>query len=230
SPPALADRWITSRLARTIAQTRRALRAYRFNEAAGAVYQFLWHDYCDWYLEWSKPVLYRGDDPGGRARTQATLVEVLETTLRLLHPFMPFITEEIWQRLPRPAGAPESIMIARFPRRGTADAAAEAEFAPLADVVTRIRNIRSEMQIPPGRPLTAVLRPAGEAVERSLRLELGPLAALARAEIRVDPAAVRPPRSAVAVSEAGEVYVPLEGVVDLSAERRRLGREIARAD
>jgi valyl-tRNA synthetase len=230
APRTLADRWIASRLARTVTETRRALRAYRFNEAAGAVYQFLWGDYCDWYLEWAKPALYRGDDPAVRARTQATLLEVLETTLRLLHPFMPFVTEEIWQRLPKPATAPASIMIARFPRRGAVDAAAEAEFGPLADAVTKIRNIRSEMQIPPARPLTAIVRPAGEAVEAVLRRELVPLAALARAEIRVDPAAARPPRSALAVSEAGEIYVPLEGVVDLSAERRRLERELGKAD
>jgi valyl-tRNA synthetase len=229
APRTLADRWILSRLARTIAETRRALRGYRFNDAAGAVYQFLWHDYCDWYLEWAKPTLYRGDDPAARARTQATLLEVLETTLRLLHPFMPFVTEEIWQRLPKPASAPASIIIARFPRRGAVDAAAEAEFGPLADAVTKIRNIRSEMQIPPGRALTAIVRPSGEAVEAALRRELVPLAALARAEIRVDPAAARPPRSALAVSDAGEIFVPLEGVVDLSAERRRLEREVSKA-
>src|SRR5262249_48497878 len=119
--PALADRWILSRLARTIADVQRALGAYRFNEAAGALDQVLWHDYCDWYLEWSKLTLYRGADPAARARTQATLLEVLETTLRLLHPFMPFITEEIWQKLPRGRGTAESIMVARFPRGRRAD-------------------------------------------------------------------------------------------------------------
>ena len=116
APPTLADRWIMSRLHRTILDTRQALAKYRFNDAASAVYQFLWHDYCDWYLEWSKLTLYRGEDPAARARTQATLLEVLETTLRLLHPFMPFITEEIWQRLPKGRTAPASIMIARYPR------------------------------------------------------------------------------------------------------------------
>jgi valyl-tRNA synthetase len=230
APRTLADRWILSRLARTIIETRRALRAYRFNEAAGAVYQFLWHDYCDWYLEWAKPTLYRSEDPAARARTQATLLEVLETTLRLLHPIMPFVTEEIWQRLPKPAAAPASIMIARFPRRGVTDAAAEAEFGPLADAVTKIRNIRSEMQIPPARALTAILRPVSEAVAAAFRRELVPLGALARAEIRVDAAAARPSRSALAVSDAGEIFVPLEGVVDLSAERRRLEREVSKAD
>src|SRR5262249_30523621 len=86
APPSLAERWIKSRLAGTMGEARRPLTAYRFNDAAGAIYQFLWHEFCDWYLEWSKLTLYKSDDPATRARTQATLVEVLETTLRLLHP------------------------------------------------------------------------------------------------------------------------------------------------
>jgi valyl-tRNA synthetase len=229
APPALADRWILGRLGATVAEVRRALKAYRFNEAAGAIYQFLWRDYCDWYLEWAKPTLYRGDDRAARARTQATLLEVLETTLRLLHPFMPFITEEIWQRLPKGSGAAASIMVARFPRRRGGDAAAEADFGPIIDVVTKIRNVRSEMQIPPARPLTAIVKPADARLLALLQRELTPLAAVARAEVRVDPGAVRPPQSALAVSDAGEVYVPLEGVVDLGAERRRLERELGRA-
>jgi valyl-tRNA synthetase len=228
--PALADRWILSRLARTISDVQRALKAYRFNEAAGALYQFLWHDYCDWYLEWSKLTLYRGDDPAARARTQATLLEVLETTLRLLHPFMPFITEEIWQKLPKGRGGPDSIMVARFPRRRRMDPTAEAEFGPIIDAVTKIRNIRSEMQIPPARPLTALIRPRTAALEGILQNSLASIAALARADLRVDREIVRPPKSALAVSEAGEVYVPLEGVIDVGAERRRLERELGRAE
>jgi valyl-tRNA synthetase len=228
--PALADRWILGRLAATVGEVRRGLTAYRFNEAAGAIYQFLWHDYCDWYLEWCKPVLYRGDDPAARARTRATLLEVLETTLRLLHPFMPFLTEEVWQRLPKPAGTPASLMIARYPRRRAVDSSAQADFGPLVDLVTKIRNVRSEMQIPPARPLTVIVRPVSDAVAAALRAESIPLAALARAEIRIDRAAARPPQSALVVSDAGEAYVPLEGVVDLTAERRRLEREQAKAE
>jgi valyl-tRNA synthetase len=228
--PTLADRWILSRLTRTISDVQQALKAYRFNEAAGALYQFLWHDYCDWYLEWSKLTLYRGDDPAARARTQATLLEVLETTLRLLHPFMPFITEEIWQKLPKGRGGPDSIMVARFPRRRRMDPTAEAEFGPIIDAVTKIRNIRSEMQIPPARPLTALIRPKTAALEGILQNSLASIAALARADLRVDREIVRPPKSAIAVSEAGEVYVPLEGVIDVGAERRRLERELGRAE
>ncbi len=230
--PALADRWIQSRLAGTVAAVRRALAAYRFNEAAGAVYQFLWHEYCDWYVEWSKLALYRGDDPAARARTQATLREVLETALRLLHPFMPFLTEEVWQRLPKGRGAPASIMLARFPRprRGAADPRAEAEMGLLMAVVTAVRNVRSEMQIPAGRSLSVIVRPPDAAQAALLQDALAPLGALARAEVRVDPAAVRPPRSALGLAEGCEVYIPLEGVVDLSAERRRLERDLGRVE
>ncbi len=109
----VADRWILSRLAATVAAVRRALDGYRFNDAAAALYQFVWDELCDWYLEIAKRSLYQTEDPAARAVTQHTLVDALETTLRLLHPFMPFITEELWQRLPH-RGA--SIMIAPYPK------------------------------------------------------------------------------------------------------------------
>ncbi|MBI3456025.1 MAG: valine--tRNA ligase [Candidatus Rokubacteria bacterium] len=232
APPGLAERWIRSRLARTVVAVRRALAAYRFNEAASAIYQFLWHEYCDWYVEWSKLVLYHGDDPAARARAQATLVEVLETTLRLLHPFMPYLTEEVWQRLPKGRRAPASIMIARFPRpkRREIDPAVEGEMGLLMAVVGAVRNVRSEMQIPPGRPLTVVVRPSDADRASLLEGARAPLAALARAELFVDPAAARPPQSALALADGCEVYIPLEGVVDFAAERRRLTRELARAE
>src|SRR6059036_249070 len=149
TPAGLADRWIVSRLAATTAEVRTSLRRYRFNDAASAVYQFLWHEFCDWYLEIAKVALYRRDDAPARLRAQHTLVTVLEATLRLLHPFMPFITEELWQRLPRDKRAPDSIMIADYPKasRRLHDAEAERDMAAVMDVVTAIRNIRGEMQI-----------------------------------------------------------------------------------
>jgi valyl-tRNA synthetase len=217
---------------RTVDSVRKSLAAYRFNEAAGAIYQFLWHEYCDWYLEWSKLTLYRGDDPAAKARVQSTLLEVLETTLRLLHPFMPFITEEIWQRLPKGRGAPASIMIARFPRvrRRDLDPAAEAAMAPIMGVVSALRNLRSELQIPPSRTLTAIVRPPAGTVATSLQETAASVAALARAEIQVDPEATRPPHSLLAIAEGCDVYVPVEGVVDIEAERGRLSRELRRVE
>src|SRR5205823_10078691 len=143
---------------------RTALRRYRFNDAASAVYQFLWHEYCDWYLELAKLSLYRAVEPAERLRTQHTLVEVLETTLRLLHPFMPFITEEIWQRLPHKG---ESIMIAPFPKaaRKQRNVDAERQMSGVVDLVTAVRNIRGEMRITPAQTLGATVRPSPDAVD-----------------------------------------------------------------
>ena len=227
TPPALADVWIESRLAATIADVRTALRRYRFSDAASSVYQFLWHEFCDWYLEIAKLSLYHAESPGPRARTQATLARVLETTLRLLHPFMPFITEELWQRLPHKG---ESIMIAPYPRvsRKQRSPDAERQMTAIMDLVTAVRNIRGEMRIAPGATLAATVRPgrdAGELFAANTAL----VDALARVRLTVDPRATRPRMSAMAVIGGSELYVDLAGVVDLAAERQRLEKEISRA-
>src|SRR3990172_4606760 len=226
--PSVADRWITSRLQAATKSVRRALDTYRFNDAASAVYQFLWHEFCDWYLEIAKQRLYQTVDPAARAVTQRTLVETLEATLRLLHPFMPFISEEIWQRLPH---AGPSVMIAPFPRaRGRAhDAAAEARMAAVIAIVSGVRNVRSESRIPPGTELRATVRPGAGSDVEALREAASLMGTLARAAITVDPTASRPAHSAVAVADGCEVYVELEGVVDLGAERQRVLKEIDRA-
>jgi valyl-tRNA synthetase len=177
----------------------------------------------------AKPRLYATDDPAARAAAQRTLVEVLETTMRLLHPFMPFLTEEIWQRLP---GAGPSIMIAPFPKAGRAagDAEAEARMDALIAIVGAIRAMRSESRISPATELIVTLRP-GPGVDPATVAEGLPLMrVLARAAITVDPAAERPAQSAVAVAGGCEVFVQLAGVIDLDAERQRLRREIERAE
>ena len=223
----LADRWIRDRLDATVAEVRESLDRYRFNDAASALYQFVWSDYCDWYLEIAKLSLYRPESPEARLRTQCTLVTVLEATLRLLHPFMPFITEEIWQRLP---GAGESIMIAPYPRGGRQPGSETVvhDMAMVMNAVTAIRTIRSEMRIAPGTPLSVTIRPAAD--DRSLFTGTAELiGALARAEVRVDPEASRQRDTALAVLGASELYVDLAGVVDLTAERARLQKEIRRA-
>jgi len=230
TPAGLADRWIVSRLATTTAEVRTGLRRYRFNDAASAVYQFLWHEFCDWYLEIAKVALYRPDDPAARLRAQHTLVTVLEATLRLLHPFMPFITEELWQRLPRDKRAPESIMIAAYPKasRRQQDADAERAMAVVMDAVTAIRNIRGEMRIAPGVTLAVTVKPGGEhaaALRETARL----VEFLGRCRLAIDAQASRPPASALAVVGVSEIYVELAGVVDLAAERARLEKELKRA-
>src|SRR6266571_3433971 len=224
--PALADRWIRSRLTATIGAVRTALRRYRFNDAASAVYQFVWHEYCDWYLEIAKLSLYRAEHPPERLRTQHTLVEVLEATVRLLHPFMPFITEEIWQRLPHKG---DSIVVAPYPKAGRKqhDLTAEREMGAVMDVVTAGRNIRGEMGISPGVTLTATLRPARDAA--ALFIAATPLIeTLARVRLRIDPRASRPRNSELAVVAGSEIYVELAGVIDPAAERARLQKEIER--
>jgi valyl-tRNA synthetase len=233
--PSVADRWIRSRLTEATAQVRKAIDGYRFNDAASAVYQFLWHEYCDWYLEIAKRSLYQPESPAARAVTQHTLVEVLETTLRLLQPFMPFISEELWQRLPHtgdsvPAPA-RSIMIAPFPKasRKARDPEAERLMAPLLDVVSAIRTIRSESRISPAVELAVTVRPASPAVATSLVSSAGIIGGLARAAITVAADGARPASSAMATTPSGDVLVRLEGVVDFDAERQRLRKEIEKA-
>jgi valyl-tRNA synthetase len=226
-PPAgLAGRWIESRLHAAIQDARRALETYRFNDAAGAIYQFLWSDFCDWYLEIAKIALYRGEDAAERQRVQHTLVMVLEATLRLLHPFMPFITEELWQRLPHDG---ESIMVAAYPKasRNGHDAEAERQMGVLIQAVTAIRNIRGEMRISPAQVLGAVVKTSA-ADEALLRSHTALIETLARARVTIDPHATRPRASALGVVGHSEIYVELEGLVDLTAERQRLEKEIKR--
>ena len=233
--PSVADRWIRSRLTEATARVRQAIDAYRFNDAASAVYQFLWHEYCDWYLEIAKRSLYQPDSPAARAVTQRTLVEVLETTLRLLHPFMPFISEELWQRLPHagdsvPAPA-RSIMIAPFPKaaRKGRDPEAERLMAPVLDVVSAIRTIRSESRISPAVELAVTVRPVSAEVAAALGSSAGIVGALARAAITVAADGGRPASSAMATTPSGDVFVRLEGVVDFDAERQRLRKEVEKA-
>jgi valyl-tRNA synthetase len=226
--PSVADRWIKSRLTEAVARVRKAIDTYRFNDAASAVYQFLWHEYCDWYLEIAKRSLYQPESPEAKAVTQRTLVETLETTLRLLHPFMPFISEELWQRLPHKG---ESIMIAPFPKatRKGRDPEAERLMAPVLDVVSAIRTVRSESRISPAVELAVTVKPASPAATAALASSLPVIGSLARAAIAVSGDGARPVGSAVATTASGDVFVRLEGVVDFEAERQRLRKEIERA-
>jgi valyl-tRNA synthetase len=226
APAGLPERWIESRLQQTVTTVREALDAYRFSDAAAATYQFLWNDFCDWYLEIAKIALYRPEAPRERWRVQHTLVSVLEATLRLLHPFMPFITEELWQRLPHEG---ESIMIAPYPRASEAgvDAGAEREMTLLMQAVSAIRNIRGEMRISPAQTLEATVKTAA-GDQRLLGEHAALIGTLARARVTIDPRASRPRSSALGVAGQSEVYVHLEGLVDLAAERQRLEKEIKR--
>jgi valyl-tRNA synthetase len=226
----VADRWIRARLNRTIAEVVRGLDEYRFNDAAAAVYQFVWHEFCDWYLELTKPVLYGGENPAGKRAAQKTLLAVLTDSLKLLHPFMPFLTEEIWQTL---VADGTSIMVSEFPAADDAflDSEAEQEMVQIMEVITRIRNIRGEMNIAPSLKLKATLAAPSEDLRRSLergRVYIRNLANLERLDITGE--ADEPKGAATAVAGPVHVYVILAGVIDVQGEKGRLAKEIAKVE
>ena len=223
----LADRWILSRLQGTIAEVTAALEGYRFNEAASAIYQFIWHEYCDWYLEVVKPSLQPSADEVEKSLCRSALTLVLEASLRLLHPFMPFITEEIWQRFLHEGG---SIMIAPWPQVDPALRFPEAEerMGVIMELTRAIRNIRSEMDIPSSKGLRVLVRTSDQRDAAALKEGAEYLAGLARASVEYGPNIQKPPLSAAALVQGMEVYVPLEGVVDLEEEKGRLRKELER--
>ncbi|MBU8897863.1 valine--tRNA ligase [Corallococcus sp. M34] len=227
----LADRWILSRLQRATEEVRASLEVFGFAEAASTLYQFLWAEFCDWYIELAKGSLY-GEDAAAKDTTRAVLVYCLDRILRLMHPFMPFITEEIWQKLPmtRPVA---SICIAAYPEPDAAlvDPSAEAEMAPVVAAIEGLRTIRGESNLSPAAKVKAVVQ-SPDARTRELlerwRGYLMPLAGLS--EVQVSPPGTKPAQAAAFVSGNLEIYVPLAGLVDLDAERERIKKEIARAE
>jgi valyl-tRNA synthetase len=227
----LADRWILSRLNKAVAGTQTALTAYQFGEAASTLYQFLWAEFCDWYIELSKASL-EGEDEEAKRSTRAVLVFCLDQILRLLHPFMPFITEEIWQSLPitRPT---DSISIAGYPTvdRRLDDAAAETEMHPVITAIDGLRTIRGESNLPRSTRIDAHIQSAN-AQTRQLLLKwksyLTPLAGLA--SLNVTEPGPKPPQAAAQIGAEMEIYVPLAGIIDLAEERGRLQKEITRVE
>jgi len=226
----LADRWIWSRLAQTIAEVNFRMEAYRFSDVIRALYDFLWRDYCDWYLELAKGRL-QADQPELRLPVQRNLVEILEIALRLLHPVMPFMTESLWQALPKKGSSAESIVISSWPESldGLVDLVAEQDMERVQEIVTAVRTVRSEMNVPPATKIPVILSlPNANGVDE---LEaIGPLVSgLVRAsEITVGIAVDPPAASGSAVVGAVEVFVPLEGIIDLGVERGRLEKEVAK--
>jgi len=232
-PPAdagLADRWILSRLDNARKSTADALDTYRFNDAAGALYQFVWHELCDWYLEAAKPDLYGKNGDDQKEETKQVLWHVLHDTLVLLHPIIPFVTEEIWHALP---GTQGSIMKASFSgAAGTGpNADAESRMALVIDVVTGIRNVRGEMNIPPSKNLDVVVHVADETIRRHLEEQQEMIVNLARlASFSIAPSGEKPGHAAVSVVGEAMVYVLLEGVIDFAAELARIEKELAKVE
>ncbi len=227
----LADRWIVSRLNAVTRDVQGALTEYRFNDAASALYQFIWHEYCDWYVELSKPAL-KAEEPGVKKAAQTALVMALEQALRLLHPIMPFITEEIWQKLPEEIrGGKESIMISSFPVPDDRyiDPAIEESMRLPMEAILSIRNIRGEMNIPPRERVTVGVRAENGDVRQTLEQAAGyvtSLAGLSHLAIGLDTA--KPEGSATGTIRGAEIYVTSDQVMDRDAERDRLRKEIAK--
>jgi valyl-tRNA synthetase len=226
-----ADAWILSRLAAVADEVNRALEGYRFNEAAASLYSFVWHEYCDWYLEMAKMSLY-GTDTAAKERVADVLVFVLDAALRLLHPVMPFITEEIRARLPGRSGG---VMSAPYPTGAELahfrSEAAEKVMAVVMETVTGIRTIRGEMDVPPSLKVAVVLKPVDADVAGLLEAQRGIVAHLAGVgtmEIGIDRA--RPSGAASIHEEHLEVYVPLGGLMNLAQERERLVKNLAKLD
>ena len=227
------DRWIISSLQRTEAEVTRQLDAFRFDLAAQALYEFIWDEYCAWYLELVKPVLWDEAAPIERQRgTRRTLIRVLEVALRLAHPFMPFITEEIWQRIKAQAGVSgETIMLQAWPvaNESRIDAAAEGDIEWVKQLMLGLRQIRGEMKISMAKRIDIILQNASAEDLRRLADNAPLLNKLAKLEsVRVLEAGEEAPMSATALVGDMQVLVPMAGLIDKDAELARLDKEIAR--
>ncbi|MBI3585168.1 MAG: valine--tRNA ligase [Nitrospinae bacterium] len=228
----LSDRWILSRLQKAIADTRKGLTEYKFNESAGIIYQFFWHELCDWYIEIIKPRLaaslpvQRQTGAEERKTAQSVLLYVMENSLRLLHPFMPFITEELWQQLPHRG---ESIMAAEFPvyNEALVNDYFEREMTLIMEISRGIRNIRSEMNISLAKKLDVLLRTGDEKKLQMIERQNLYISELSRLKnLSITRNGKEPKMAATAVVEDIEIFVLLEGVIDIQEERDRLSREL----
>ncbi|HFD92317.1 MAG TPA: valine--tRNA ligase, partial [Gammaproteobacteria bacterium] len=231
----LPDRWITSRLQVVTQQVREAIDGYRFDLAAQAIYEFTWNEYCDWYLELSKPILNDPDSSEAALRgTRRTLVQTLESILRLAHPLIPFITEEIWQRIAPLAGREgETIMRQPYPEADLSriDHEGVVEMQWVMNFILGIRKIRSGMNIAPGKPLPVLLQNGGTTDLQRLERNRGFLLTLARLEsitwLRAGDVA---PESATALVGDMKLLIPMAGLIDKAAELERLDKELERVE
>ncbi len=225
----LHDRWILSRLNQTAAATRLNLDRYELGEAARGIYEFIWDDFCDWYVELSKNALYKGTD-AERLHSQRVIVYVLRSALELLHPFMPFITEEIWQKLPHNG---ETIVLAPYPDFEEAfdDQDAAADMGMMIDMIKALRNLRAEMKVPLGQKAKVIL--AADEREKEIISEnagyLDKMAAIDEVEfIAMNDEA--PKGAAAAILGNIRIYLPLAGLIDMDKEKARLEKEMAKTE
>ncbi len=223
------NRWILGQAAKAAAETAFAIEAYRFNDAANAAYRFVWSVFCDWHLELAKPVLQGPGDPTARVETQATIAHVLDTIYALLHPFMPFLTEELWAIKGEAGSRREGpLALGPWPTQGLeVDDAVEAEIGWVVDLIAEIRSVKSEMGVPPSTLTPLVLVAPSERAETNAGAWSESIRRLARVS-SVDTAESAPPGSLELVVRGEAVALPLAGVIDLAAERARVDKEIVR--
>jgi len=219
------NRWIAGEVERAAAAVTAGVETYRFNEAAGALYDFVWGTFCDWYLELIKPI-FEGEDEAAKAETRATTAWALDQILKLLHPFMPFITEELWDRLAAGGTARETLLcLADWPSfEGLADAHADAEIGWLVQLIGEVRSVRSEMNVPGGAKIPLVLVGAKKAERERAERHEDTIRRIARID-GMSFARTAPKGSAQIVLGETTVALALAGVIDMAAERTRLERE-----
>jgi valyl-tRNA synthetase len=233
--PGLTERWIRSRLAAVVSDATRLMENHQFGEAGRLLYDFFWSEYCDWYLEMSKISMYHGD-ADAKSATRGTLVQVLDASLRMLHPFVPFVTEETWGYLKAAAGSAipscdgswgEALIIAPWPAAGERDLQAEAEMGLIMEIVRAVRNARSEFDVKPGQQIAANLSAGSLAPRLAGQAEvLCSLAKIDPARLEIAESLAAPERALTLVSGQVTTYLPLAGLVDLAGERDRLAREL----
>lgn len=229
----LPSKWILSRLGNSIDEINMALEEYRFNDAASSIYQFIWHELCDWYIETAK---YDLKDDRFESSTKWCLVNVLDKSLRLLHPFMPFVTEEIWQNLKdlmiqykiiQKNDLKETITISEFPKHLPKDYIAEKDMSYVIDAVSGIRTIRGELNIHPSTQIKASIKPLYKDVEEILKTNIAYIKTLSRAEkIDIGMDIPKPPQSATSIKSTMEIYIPLKGILNIDVELDRLKKEL----
>jgi len=226
---ALPDRWILTRVGQVSDDVAKALDEYRFNDAASLCYQFVWHEFCDWYIELSKERLY-GNDESQKKSVQLTLKEVLSAVLRLMHPFMPFVTEDIWQRIP---GVKESIMKAEFPQSSgfIFDKDALEDMNLVMGIITGVRNIRGEMNIHPSKAVDIIMDIFDDRHAEIINNNLSHIRSLSKAgTVTIERHATKPEASATAVLENDQIHVLLKGIIDFEEEKKRIRKEISKVE
>ncbi|WP_217596198.1 valine--tRNA ligase [Cohnella sp. GbtcB17] len=222
-----ADRWILHRFHETARDVTRLMETYEFGETGRLLYNFIWDDLCDWYIEFAKLTLY-GEDAAAKASTQSVIAYVLDRTLRLLHPFMPYLSEEIWQHLPHEAG--ETITLAAWPAYDAAFEAPEAvaEMGLLMDAIRAVRNVRAEVGVTPGKKVELLAKPTTEASAGILKRNEEYLRRFCNtSSLTLDAGLAAPEKAMTAIVTGVELYLPIAGLIDIGQEIARLTKELA---